>query len=185
MKRKIILAFVWLAALAASLTAGIPPITLIAVTVYDFTGDTDLVGFGRKVTTLVTADLTTETNLLLLERAELDKALSELAFGSSGMVSSDAAARIGQITGAKVLVAGQVIKTGEHHLVVVANIIGTETGRLFASKVEGDADGLMDLTSELSRQIAKTVTDQATNLVRAPEELHADRVERILPLLAE
>ena len=43
---------------------------------------------ATNVTTLVTADLTTETNLVLLERAELTKALNEQAFGVSGLVSS-------------------------------------------------------------------------------------------------
>jgi len=157
--------------------AGTPPLT---VAVYDFTGTADVASYGSKVTTLVTADLTTETNLVLVERAELNKALSEQAFGISGMVSSDAAAKIGQITGAKVLVVGQVIKTGENHLVIVAEIIGTETARLFAPKVDGPADNLLELTSELSRKIAQAITDQATNLVMPAEEPHEVRLERIV-----
>src|SRR5471032_1684984 len=144
-----------------------PPAAL-TVAVYDFKGDADASSYGNNVTTLVTADLTTETNLVLVERAELTKALNEQAFGISGMVSSDAAAKIGQITGARVLVAGQVIKTGKDHLIIVANIIGTETGRLFADKVEGAADNLSDLTSSLSRKIAQTISDQVTNLVLVP-----------------
>src|SRR5262249_23167758 len=95
----------------------------LTVAVYDFTDTDKKAGaMGAKVTALVTADLAADTNFVMLERAELNKALSEQAFGVSGMVSSDAAAKIGQITGAKVLVAGQVIKTDGNHLVVVANI---------------------------------------------------------------
>jgi TolB-like protein len=150
------------------------------VAVYDFTGDGDAAGYGRQLTTLVTADLTTETNLVMLERAELDKALSEQAFGMSGMVSSDAAAKIGQITGAKVLVAGQVIKTDDGHLVIVADIIGTETGRLFASQVEGGPENLLDLSAALSRKIAKTISDQATNLITPAQESSEDHQERII-----
>jgi hypothetical protein len=135
---------------------------------------------GPNVTVLVTANLAMETNLIMVERAELDKALNEQAFGISGMVSSDAAAKIGQITGAKVLVAGRVIKTGQDHLIIVANIIGTETGRLFATKVEGAADSLSDLTSVLSRKIAQTIIDQTTNLVIPAEESHAERLARIV-----
>jgi TolB-like protein len=152
----------------------------LTVAVYDFTGGSDAAEYGGKVTTLVTANLTAETNLVMVERAELDKALSEQAFGVSGMVSSDAAAKIGQITGARVLVVGQVIKTGENHLVIVAEIIGTETARLFAPKVDGPADNLLELTSELSRKIARTINDQATNLVMPAEESHEVRLERIV-----
>ena len=156
------------------------PPSALTVAVYNFKGDDKVESLGSKVTTLVTANLTTETNLALIERAELSKALNEQAFGVSGMVSPDAASTIGQITGVKVLVAGQVMKTGDNHLVIVANIIGTETGRLFADKVEGSADNLMDLTSDLSRKIARTINDQTTNLIMAAQESSAERLERIV-----
>jgi TolB-like protein len=169
-----------LALLLTGVLAQAAPQLPLSVAVYDFKGDAEAASYGNNVTTLVTADLTTETNLVLVERAELTAALSEQAFGISGMVSSDAAAKIGQITGAKVLVAGQVIKTGQNHLIIVANIIGTETGRLFADKVEGAADNLSDLTSDLSRKIAQTISDQTTNLVLLPQEATADRLNRII-----
>ena len=175
MKTKMLLTLS-LALLGGSIAHAAP----LTVAVYDFRGDGDAASYGNNVTTLVTADLTTETNLVMLERAELTKALNEQAFGISGMVSSDAAAKIGQITGAKVLVAGQVIKTGQNHLIIVANIIGTETGRLFADKVEGAADNLSDLTSDLSRKIALTISRQATNLIAAAQESAAERLDRII-----
>ena len=177
---KINLTLLLLATLTTFTSAAGPAPSALTVAVYDFKGEADAAGFSSKITTLVTADLTTETNLILVERSELTKALSEQAFGISGMVSSDAAAKIGQVTGAKVLVAGQVIKTGTDHLVIVANIIGTETGRLFADKVEGAADNLADLTSELSRKIAQTITEQATNLIAGAQESSAERLERII-----
>lgn len=168
-------------ALLAGVAAQAAPLT---VAVYDFRGDGGAAAYGNNVTTLVTADLTTETNLVLVERSELNKALNEQAFGISGMVSSDAAAKIGQITGAKVLVAGQVILAGKDHLIIVANIIGTETGRLFADKVEGAADNLTDLTSELSRKIAQTITTRAVSLVSVVGESREDRLNRIVSNLA-
>jgi hypothetical protein len=153
------------AALAVSAGAADKPRSVITVAVYDFTDpDKNPAGYGNKVTALVTADLTTETNLVMVERADLKKALGEQAIGASGMVTSDTAARIGQITGAKVLVSGQVINAGGTHLVIVANIIGTETSRLFAVKVAGTAENLLELTSELSRQIAQKIRDQASDL---------------------
>ena len=168
------------AALTMIASAADKPQSAITVAVYDFKGDAEAAGFAGKVTTLITADLTTETNLVMLERADLTKALNEQAFDISGMVSSDAAAKIGQITGVKVLVAGQVIKTSENHLVIVADIIGTETGRLFADKVEGAPDNLLQFTSDLSRKIAQTICAQATNLVTPAAESREDRLNRIV-----
>ena len=174
--RKLALAFL----LATSAIVHAAPPAALTVAVYDFKGDGDAASLGDKVTTLVTADLANETNLVMLERADLSKILNEQAFDISGMVSSDDAAKIGQVTGVKVLVAGQVIKTEDNHLVIVASIIGTETGRLFADQVEGAPDKLMDLTSDLSRKIAQTISMQATNLVAPALESHEERVARIV-----
>ena len=155
----------------------------LAVAVYDFR-DTDRGGnFGEQVSALVTADLAAETNFMMLERAELDKALREQAFGISGMVNADAAAKIGQMTGAKVLVAGQIVRSGDG-LVIIANIIGTETGRLFAAQVRGAADNLADLTSDLSRDISQTITAQATNLVIPPAESHDEWLDQLVKNLS-
>jgi hypothetical protein len=64
--------------------------------------------------------------------------------------------------------------------VIVADIIGTETGRLFADQVEGASDNLMKLTFDLSGKIARTIIDQATNLTTPPAESHEDHVNRIV-----
>jgi TolB-like protein len=166
--------------LAGAMAHAAAPQSALTVAVYNFKGDDDAESLGSKVTALVTAELTSETNMALVERAELKQALNEQAFGVSGMVNSDAASTIGQITGAKVLVTGEVIKTGDGHLVIVATLIGTETGRLYADKVEGAADNLMSLTSNLSRKIAQTVNEQAANLTMAAQESSAERLERIV-----
>ena len=160
------------------------PQSPLTVAVFDFKSDTKAGNYGDKVTTLVTANLTTGTNFVLVDRANLKRALKEQAFDVSGMANPATAAKIGQITGAKVLVAGKVMTIGANHLVVVANVVGTETGRLFADQAEGAADHLMDLTSALSRKIAQTISDQATNLVAATQESSEERLDRIIKNLA-
>jgi TolB-like protein len=180
MNTKLDLSILLFAALAASGVAAGKPQSALTVAVYDFTEpDRDPAGYGNKVTALVTADLTVETNLVMVERADLRKALGEQAIGASGMVSSDTAAKIGQITGAKVLVVGQVIKAAGTHLVVVANIIGTETGRLFAVKAEGTSENLLELTSEVSRKIAQKIRDQASDLL-VETKSHEECLDRIV-----
>lgn len=172
--------FLLAALLLAGIAAHAAPPDALTIAVYDFT-DTDKKegGYGLKVTALVTADLTTESKLVMVERSDLRKALGEQAIGISGLVNSDQAARIGQLTGAKVLVSGEVIKTGAKRLIVVANIVGTETGRLFAEKAEGTSERLTDLTSELSRKIAQTIRDQAPSFVTETQS-REDYLERIV-----
>jgi TolB-like protein len=178
-KPPLALALTLLIALGAVAAAATPDALTVAV--YDFAAtDKTTASYASKVTAFVTADLTLETNLVMLARADLSQALSEQAFGISGLVSSDAAAKIGQLTGAKVLVTGQVIRTVGGHVVLVASIIGTETGRLYAAKVEGDALRPMGLSTELSRRIAQTISAQATNLVAIAGESRNQRLARIV-----
>ena len=175
---------VGVALLLTAATCHAEPTSQLTVAVMDFRADAAAAAYGKSVTPLVIANLSMETNLVLVERAELTKALGEKAFGVSGMVNSDTAAQIGQITGAKVFVSGQVMKIGDNHLVIVASTIGTDNGRLFADKVEGSPDKLMDLTSELSRKIAQTIRSQTTNLVSVARESSADRIGRIVHNIA-
>jgi hypothetical protein len=152
----------------------------LTVAVYDFKSQNDAAGYGRKIAALVTSDLAAETNMVMLQRVELTSALNEQAFGISGLLSSDAAARIGQITGAKVLVSGELMVTEQNHLVVLANIIGMETGRLYAAKAEGGPDTLFEIASSLSSKITQIIAEQLTNLIAAPVESAGARMERIV-----
>lgn len=171
---------IFIVAATLLLSAAIIQAEPLTVAVYDFKGVGKNGGdLDDRVTALVTANLATETNLVMVERSELNKALGEQAFGISGMVSSDAAAKIGEITGAKVLVAGQVLRTGDN-LIIIADIIGTETGRLFAEKVQGSAERLGDLTTDLSGKVARTISLQATNLIGTPIESRDERLEQIV-----
>ena len=82
--------------------------------------------------------------------AELEKVLGEHELGLSGTVSPDTAAKVGQLTGAKVLVTGRVFTT-DKDLLIVAKIIGTETSRVYGEMVEGPSAGSMvDLSAALA-----------------------------------
>ena len=166
-------------AIALGLRAADTSAPALTVALNDFAGEADAATSARNLTTLLTANLAGEPGLMMVERANLSKALQEQAMGSSGLVSADAAAQIGQLTGAKVVVAGQVLKIGDNHLVIVADIIGTETGRLFANKIEGKPDDLSDLTEQLSHKIAQTISAQATNLQATAQETSEQRLARI------
>jgi hypothetical protein len=179
MKKQIILTGLLLLAHGPLPIANAQPITVAICGIHDVQKRLPP-PYGDKATALVTANLTTETNLVLLERTSLDTVLHEQAFGASGMVSSDAAAKIGQITGAKVLVTGQVLRIGRDKLVVIANIIGTETGRLFAAKVAGPADQLVEMCTDLSKQTAEIITAQSGKLLAAKAESRDERIDRII-----
>jgi TolB-like protein len=154
----------------------------LTVAVFNFsvpTNDKRERPFGPKITSLVTAELSADARFVLVERGDLGKALREQALGLSGTVDPAAAARVGQLTGAKVLIAGHVFKTSGQHLVVTANVIGTENGRLYVEKVEGAPGNLSLLCNELTRKIVTTIMVHSASLLAAPPT-HDQRIADIL-----
>jgi Curli production assembly/transport component CsgG len=152
---------------------------VLAIAVFDFeSNDEGVRNLGPKVATLVNAYLSAEPNLMTVERAELDKALGEQELGLSGTVTPDSAAKVGQLTGAKVLVTGRVFKT-DMEFFIVAKIIGTETSRVYGEVVKGNAEAsISDLSEQLAKKIAADVTEKGDTLV-AKVESREDRVAKI------
>jgi TolB-like protein len=157
---------------------------ILTVAVFDFQSqDENVRDLGPKVATLVNANLSTEPNLITVERTELEKALSEQELGLSGNVTPDSAAKVGQLTGAKVLVTGRVFKT-DNELIVVAKIIGTETSRVYGEMVSGNAGAsITDLSAQLAKKIAVAVAQKGDTLV-AKVESHDERIAKIKKELA-
>jgi hypothetical protein len=152
---------------------------VLTVAVFDFDSkDESVRDLGPKVATLINANLSAEPQLITVERAELDKALGEQELGLSGTVTPDSAAKVGQLTGAKVLVTGRVFKADEQ-TIIVAKIIGTETSRVYGEVVTGKPGAaITDLSAELAKKIAADVTQKGDMLV-AKVELREDRVAKI------
>lgn len=151
----------------------------LSVAVFDFESKEEAVkDFGAKVATLLNAHLSTDPNLILVERAELEKALGEQELGLSGTVSQETAAKVGHLTGAKVLITGKVFKA-DKDLMVVAKVIGTETSRVYGELAKGPSGtSLDDLATQLAGKISITVTSKADTLV-AKVQTREDRVETL------
>jgi hypothetical protein len=133
---------------------------------------------GGKIAALVNANLSAEPNLNIVERAELDKVLGEQEMTLSGTVTPDSAAKIGQLTGAKVLVTGRVFQAGDE-LILVSKTIGTETSRVYGEMVKGASDAsISDLSEQLAKKIAADIAEKGDTLV-ARVDTHEDRVAEI------
>ena len=122
--------------------------------------------------------LSAEPQIITVERAELEKVLGEQELGLSGTVNPDSAAKIGQLTGAKVLVTGRVFKADDQ-TVIVAKIIGTETSRVKGEIVQGGSSAkLVDLSSDLAKKIATDISENSDTLV-ARVETREERITKI------
>jgi hypothetical protein len=152
---------------------------VLTLAVFDFESkDEGMRNLGPKVSTLLNANLSAEPQLITVERAELEKVLGEQELGLSGTVSPDTAAKVGRLTGAKVLVTGRVFKA-DKELILVAKIIGTETSRVYGEMVKGgSAASITDLSTELAKKIAATVGQKGETLV-AKVETREERVAKL------
>jgi hypothetical protein len=164
--------------LAAALVQAASP-EVLTIAVFDFESkDEGVRSLGPKVAALVNANLSAEPQLITVERAELEKALGEQELGLSGTVNAESAAKVGNLTGAKVLVTGRVFQV-DKNMVIVAKIIGTETSRVYGEVVNGGAGAnITDLSVELAKKIAADVAQKGDTLVAkvvTPEE----RIARI------
>jgi hypothetical protein len=149
----------------------VEPITLAVLDfACDIEGSKDL---GAQFASSLSAYLSREDDLLMVERAELDKLLSEQELGRSGMVDPATAAAVGRLCGAKVLVTGRVFVAGDEFL-VVSKVIGTETSRVFGDVAKiGTQRSPAELGEELARKTAAVVRAKSAQLlarVEPPEE---------------
>jgi hypothetical protein len=143
---------------------------VLTVAVFDFDSkDESVLDLGPKVATLINANLSAEPQIITVERAELEKVLGEHELGLSGTVNPDSAAKVGQLTGAKVLVTGRVFKADDE-LFIVAKIISTETSRVYGELVKGGVHAsISDLSADLAKKIAADVTQKGDTLVAKVE----------------
>jgi len=158
---------------------------ILTVAVFDFESKDEAVkDLGAKVATLVNANLSAEPNMITVERAELEKVMGEQELGLSGTVNTDTAAKVGKLTGAKVLVTGRVFKA-DKDLLVVAKIIGTETSRVYGEVVQGGPNvSLSDLSAQMAKKIGHVVTEKGSTLV-AKVETSQERIEKIKKALKD
>lgn len=164
-------------AVRADETASLEPFYTLAVLDFDTT-DKELSEWGSQISVLLTTYLSTRPQFITVERTELDKLLSEQELGLSGTVSVATAARVGQITGAKVIITGRIFALDEE-LILVAKIIGTETSRVFGEMVRVSLKASpANAAEELAGQVAKTLQEHWGDLV-AKVESSSDLVTRL------
>ena len=163
---KSILKFTLLAALFLSAGKSFATNEVLTVAVFDFESkDEGVRDLGPKVTTLLNANLSASPDVITVERAELEKVLGEQELGLSGTVNPASAAKVGQLTGAKVLVTGRVFKV-EGQTMIVAKVIGTETSRVFGSMVQGAPTvSIVDLSSNLAAKVSAIVAEKGETLI--------------------
>lgn len=174
---KIICSFITALILSISVTAhGGEPLT---VAVFDFeTKDDSAKDLGGKAATLINAYLSAEPAVMTVERTDLQKLMGEQELGLSGNVSAASAAKVGQLTGAKVIVTGRIFTVG-NDIMMVSKVISSETSRVYGEVVKGASPNAVDaMSQEMAKKIG-IIVDQKGDTLVAKVPTHEERVAKI------
>ena len=126
---------------------------------------------GKNVSAVLSAKLSANPSILLVERAELDKILGEAELGLSGAEKSPD--KVGQLVGAQILVTGRVFSAGPANY-VVAKVMSVETGRVFGDVANfKDAADPAPAIDQMAAKIDAILTQHAGDLLAKPESLDA------------
>lgn len=180
MKNPILILLLVLASAGPLFAEEIQPLT---AAVLDFqTSGEKLDKKGAQTAILLGALLSASPNLIMVERQELEKVFGEQELGLSGTVNADTAAKVGALTGAKVLITGRLFDVGDKYF-LVAKIMSTETSRVYGETATfGDLSALDKAVAELSGKVQGVIEKQAVNLV-AKIETPEERLTRLKKLV--
>lgn len=165
-------------------TQSTPPPQPLTAAVLDFqVSGPEFERKGAEAAVLLNASLSAAPNLILVERQELEKVLGEQELGLSGNVTPDTAAKVGSLTGAKVLITGRIFGVG-NKFIIVAKIIGTETSRVYGETATFNDPGALDAAiKELTAKILAVLDKRGDTLVAKIEDPSA-RIDRLKKLVA-
>ncbi len=111
-----------------------PPLTVWLLE-FETSGFSTREGAERMIHGLIADRLVNNERVQMVERALLDKLLSELKLGSSRLADSNTALAIGRLAAARIILSGRLIFL-QGHLQVVVRIVECETGVVRASLIE-------------------------------------------------
>lgn len=137
---------------------------------------------GAQAAILLNARLSAAPELIMVERQEIEKLLGEQELGLSGTVTTDTAAKVGAITGAKILITGRLFEAGDKCF-LVAKIMSTETSRVYGETATlNDLSALDKAVDELAVKVRGVVEKHADTLVAKTEDPKA-RIARLQKLV--
>ena len=105
----------------------------------------------------------------VVERERIAEALQDLRMSSEGLIDQATALQLGKMTGARVIVTGNILQIDDE-LVITARLINTETSELVATRATGSRGNLLAVVDELAAGVAERLAlDGQSTLARADD----------------
>jgi len=121
----------------------------------NLTQDTSLAWIGIGIAETVTNKLKHVKNFQLVERTHLEKVMTEIALGQSGVLNEDSAIKTGKVAGAELLVSGNYRQSGKK-LKISLKITEVESGKILnTAEVAGRTKEILDLEEKIAFEIVE------------------------------
>ena len=158
--------------------------TGLTVAVLDFTAsDPANANMGAEIGAALSAMLSGESGITLVERESLMQTLREHELNLTGLVNDEQAVKVGKLVGAKIMVTGRAFRLGKD-LFITAKLIGTETSLVEGVMVKDVSTADMsELVIQLSKKVAGKLRQVGPKLVAGDDV--ADPVPALKKKLAK
>ncbi len=131
---------------------------------------------GIAVAEILRTELASLGDYTIIERGVLEQILEEQALQSSGAIDSGTAAEIGKLLGAKLVVSGSIVKTGDVYT-INSRFIDVETGVIKTGQnIRGEGDNeISNMVHQLALVITgRTIVSEEALATSTPEETAAE-----------
>jgi TolB-like protein len=110
---------------------------------------------GEGITEMLITNLSQYDTLQIVERERLEKVVSELKLGQTGLLNENDAQKVGNIVGADLMILGSITKVGEK-IRIDSHLLEVKSGKILkAQKASADnSDAVFDMIDELTEKIA-------------------------------
>lgn len=110
---------------------------------------------GRGIADFLTADLSANPKIRVVERDRIAQITSEQDMGTSGRMDPATMARVGRMLGAQFMVTGGYIADPRGRVVLTARVFEVETSRILpeTQRVEDKADNVVPMIGELAQKL--------------------------------
>ena len=110
----------------------------------------------------------------VVERERIAEALQDLRMSSEGLIDQATALQLGKMTGARVIVTGNILQVDDE-LVITARLINTETSELVATRAQGSRGHLRAVVDELAAGVAERLAQDDKGTLARADDLDAAR----------
>jgi len=124
---------------------------------------------GTEIASLVAGLMAGESGFEMVDRAELDRVLSEQAAGQAGLMDQNRLVSVGKLVSADLIVTGRVFALGQS-MMLTAKVISVRTSLLDAVVVRGKPNELDELTVKAAAGLSDKIREEGRRLMGVADE---------------